>query len=99
MPDVHSPSRTLVKNMSDSLDKGSKPKLFKESTAKLYAQENFEQSLKSQKDDAKAFAARLKEGSPKKTLNLEHLMEMPDPETIDIKANLKEKFRSLTQAA
>ena len=53
MPDVHSPSRTLIKNMSDSFDKSPKqPHLYKQSTTKLYAQENLERSLKEAKDDA-----------------------------------------------
>ena len=45
--DMNTPSRTLIKNLSDSLDSPKQPKLYKESTAKLYAQENLEKSLKS----------------------------------------------------
>lgn len=37
--DLNTPSRNMVKNHSDSIDSGSpkQPKLYKESTAKLYA--------------------------------------------------------------
>lgn len=96
-PDLNSPSHAMIKNLSGSLDSPKQPKLYRESAVKLYAQENLEKSLKNQRDDVFAFSKQMQEGSASKDI-FDSLMVVKDPESIDIKASLKEKFRSLTQA-